>query len=116
MARVGEESGHGGRRQDHALTGHRPGLPELFEVEEEKRLVLDNGPADAEAGLAQLDGVLRRQPGDRIWRLVAVVEPVVRVPRRIAAEEVRAAVELVGPGAGDKLDWPGALAGRIRAR
>src|SRR5437667_385839 len=68
-------------------------LTELFEVEEEERFVALDRAAHAESWLAE-EHLIARRLARRVWRLVAVVEPVVRVPPRVAVVEVGAATEL----------------------
>ena len=114
-AAVREDARHRIRREDRALARDLRRLPELFEVEKEERFVTLNRAAQAESRFVQEHLIARRLAGG-VGRLVAVVEPVVRVPLRVALVVVRAAVKLVRPRSRDELDLHRTGAVRVGAR
>src|SRR5215470_5727744 len=133
------------RTQDRPLPADLGGEPEFLVVDEEEGFVLPVEAQRAEEPLRQYDGAphpeaelveqypvawrfallpvkgLLRRAADQPrllmdWSLVAVIEPVIGVQRRVAMIFVKAAVELVIALAGDILDLDRALSGALRPR
>src|SRR5207249_10370860 len=102
-----EDAGLRERIEDATDVGRRRRPAKLFFVDEEEHLVLYDGPAFADAELLQLDLILVQAVDD--------VEVVVRVQIPVTEVFVRAAIELVGAGAGDPFDRHRALAGAVGA-